>query len=74
MTSHAFDAAHGERSVFDHNNLVTSELGLHASQWRCQFGSKNEGGDGEAERFFSPIMKARRVSRTGISLRMCAAL
>ena len=45
MTSNAFDAAHGERSVFDHNNLVTSELGLHASQWRCQFGSKNEGGD-----------------------------
>ena len=45
MKNHTFDAAHGERSVFDQINLITSELGLHASKWRCQFESKNESSD-----------------------------
>ena len=37
MTSHTFGAAPGERDqYFDRYNLVTSELGLYASQWRYQ--------------------------------------
>lgn len=37
MTSHTFGAAPGEKDqYFDRYNLVTSELGLYASQWRCQ--------------------------------------
>ena len=37
MTSHAFGAAPGEKDqYFDRYNLVTSELGLYASQLRCQ--------------------------------------
>ena len=86
LTSHTFGAVPGEKDqYFDRYNLVTSELGLYALQWRCQYERRSESseksdpdvrmqdGDGEAESFFH-IMKARRVSRTEISLRMYAAL
>lgn len=43
MTSHTFGAVSGEKDQhFDRYNLVTSELGLYALQWRCQYESRNE--------------------------------
>lgn len=61
-------------------------VGLICLRWRCHVGSKNESGDEETvlsegcramkEKLESSfhIMKARRVSRTRLSFRKCAAL
>lgn len=46
MTNHTFGAAPGEKDQhFDRYNLVTSELGLYASQWRCQYERRSESSD-----------------------------
>lgn len=43
MTSHTFGAVPREKDQhFDRYNLVTSELGLYALQWRCQYERRSE--------------------------------
>ena len=48
MTSHTFGSAPGEDQYFDRYDLVISELGLYASQWRCRYESRKESGDERA--------------------------